>query len=104
MVFVFLCSPGFYLLSVSSRTVVVSDPKNTKGCRRLCLETHDLAASELIACREKDRIFVATLLAEHLILGTTLLHRIAQLPIDDVAREKLSRSVWVTMAEIEGDD
>ena len=86
----------------SDRTVEVSHPINTNGCAGLCLEAHDLAASKLVAYREKDRIFVATLLAEHLIDGNTLLRRIVLLPVEDVIREKLYSWVRLTIAEIEG--
>ncbi len=106
---------GFYVHGVSietatlpegwsDRTVDVSHPVGTKGCTGLCLEAHDLAASKLFAFREKDRIFVATLLTERLIEGKILLGRIAMLPVTNVVRDKLSRWVRFTMAEIEGDE
>jgi len=106
---------GFYVHGVSietatlpegwpGRTVEVSHPVGTKGCTGLCLEAHDLAASKLVAYREKDRIFVATLLTECLIEGKILLGRIAMLPVTNVVRDKLSRWVRLTMAENERDE
>jgi hypothetical protein len=61
---------------------------------------YDLAASKLVAYREKDRIFVSTLLIEELINGATLLERIRILPVDDVTRERLIRWVEVTLDDI----
>ena len=68
---------GFYVHGVSiesavlpegwiSRTVQVSHPERTEGYVGHCIEAHDLAASKLAAYREKDRIFVSTLLRENL--------------------------------------
>jgi hypothetical protein len=95
---------GFYVHGVSiesallpagweQRTIPVSDLRRTQGCTGHCPEGHDLAASKLVAFREKDRTFVVTLLAEGLIDGETLLERIADLPVDDARRDKLS--TWV---------
>jgi len=61
---------------------------------------YDLAASKLVAYREKDRIFVSTLLMEELINGATVLERIRILPVDDVTRERLIRWVEVTLDDI----
>lgn len=54
---------------------------NTRHATGHCLEVHDLAASKLVAFREKDRDFIRTLLAEGLVRPTTLRQRVAQLPI-----------------------
>jgi hypothetical protein len=89
---------GFYVHGVSieaatlpegwsDRTVTVSHPVATRGCKGLCIEAHDLAASKLVAYREKDRVFVATLLIESLIDAATLLERIRTLPVNDDTRE-----------------
>jgi hypothetical protein len=43
------------------RLIRVSNP-NTLGNTGLCLESHDVAASKLVAFREKDRDFVRVLL------------------------------------------
>lgn len=97
---------GFYVHGVSidaatlplgweERTVPVSSFHGTKGNTGYCLEAHDLAASKLVAYRQKDRVFVATLLAEKLIDGGTLLERIAALPVDSERQALLAR--WVRM-------
>jgi hypothetical protein len=106
---------GFYVHGVSieaatlpkgwsERTVTVSHPVGTRGCKGLCIEAHDLAASKLVAYREKDRVFVATLLIESLIDGATLLERVRTLPVNDDTRERLVRWVEVTFADIHNAD
>ncbi len=84
----------------ADRTVAVSHPVGTRGNTGFCLEAHDLAASKLVAYRDKDRIFVASLLEEGLIDGSTLLERIATLPIDIDRREFLERWVKITLEDI----
>lgn len=107
----FHATHGFYVHGVSieiatipegwsERTITVSHPVGTRGCKGLCIESHDLAASKLVAHREKDRIFVSTLLMEELIDGATLLERIRILPVDDVTRERLTRWVEVTLVDL----
>lgn len=107
----FHATHGFYVhgLSIESavlpggwveRTVVVSHPVGTRGCAGLCLEAHDLAASKLVANREKDRVFVTTLFIEGLIDGDTLRERIRQLPIEAHHRDRLTRWVEFTVADI----
>ncbi|MDP2401688.1 MAG: hypothetical protein Q8M66_06890 [Actinomycetota bacterium] len=72
----------------------------TRGHTGLCIEAHDLAAAKLVAHREKDRVFVATLLNKNLIEGATLIARIARLPVSDTDRDRLSRWVEITIEEI----
>src|SRR5690606_7989156 len=67
--------------SMSSRRTTVCDLQGTRGNTGHCLEAHDLAASKLVAGREKDRVFVATLLQERLIDSGVLLERVARLPV-----------------------
>lgn len=106
---------GFYVHGVSievatfpegwsERTITVSHPVGTRGCKGLCIEVHDLAASKLFAFREKDRDFVATLLIENLIDGATLLERIWTLPVNDETRDRLVRWVEVMLSEIGNTD
>jgi len=103
---------GFYVHGVSievatlpagwsGRTVAVTDSVRTRGGTGQCLEAHDLAASKLVAYREKDRVFVTTLLAEGLIDGQTLIDRIHALPVTGEVRDRLTRWVEVTVAELE---
>ena len=103
---------GFYVHGVSievatlptgwlERAVVVSDPVRTRGGTGRCLEAHDLAASKLAAFREKDRVFVVTLLSERLIDGQVLIMRIRALPVTDEQRDKLIRWAEVTIRDLD---
>lgn len=65
----------------------------------LCLEGHDLAGSKLAAFRDKDRDFVRVLLAERMIDRTTLMARIATLPIELTERER--RAEWLRLTAVE---
>jgi hypothetical protein len=107
----FHATHGFYVHGVSindtslpdgwsERTIEVSHPVRTKGHKGLCVEPHDLAASKLVAYREKDRVFVATLLNEGLIDEKTLLQRINTLPVENHIRDRLIKWVEITVAEI----
>jgi hypothetical protein len=111
----FHATHGFYVHGVSieaatlpegwsRRTRAVSHPVGTRGNTGLCLEAHDLAASKLVAYREKDRVFVTTLLSEGLIDAETLLDRVRSLPIEDDHRDRLIRWVEVTVADIAKED
>ncbi|MBU2602480.1 MAG: hypothetical protein KKA32_09975 [Actinobacteria bacterium] len=101
---------GFYVHGVSIeaatlprdwdlRTVAVSN-RGTRGNTGYCLEAHDLAASKLVAGREKDRIFAATLLMEKLVDSETLLKRSAALPVEEERRESISRWIRATVEDI----
>jgi hypothetical protein len=81
------------------RTVAVSN-QATRGNTGYCLEAHDLAAGKLVAGREKDRIFVATLLIEKLVDSETLLQRVAGLPIEAERRESIARWIRATVEDI----
>ena len=102
---------GFYVHGVSieaatlpvgwdERTIAVCDLQGTRGNTGHCLEAHDLAAGKLVAGREKDRVFVATLLLEGLINGETLLERVAELPVGPERRDPISRWVRATVADV----
>ncbi len=95
---------GFYVHGLSieaaclpvgwqDRTVDVCDPVKTRGCTGHCLEAHDLAASKLAAFRDKDRVFVSTLLLERLVRPEILMSRIALMPLEEDRRERLTQ--WV---------
>jgi Nucleotidyltransferase of unknown function (DUF6036) len=95
---------GFYVHGVSiesailpdgwqSRAVVVEN-ENTQGHRGFCLDASDLAASKLVANRDKDREFVRTLLREHVIDSRRLEERIHMLPISTEEKQRLR--VWVS--------
>jgi len=102
---------GFYVHGVSieaaalphgwdRRTVAVCDLQGTRGNTGYCLEAHDLAASKLVAGREKDRVFVATLLREGLVDGEVLLERVEELPADSELRDSISRWIRATIADV----
>lgn len=108
----FHATHGFYVHGVSievatlptgwlERAVVVSDSVRTRGGTGRCLEAHDLAASKLAAFREKDRVFVVTLLSERLIDGQVLIMRIRALPVTDEQRDKLIRWAEVTIRDLD---
>jgi hypothetical protein len=62
-----------------------------------CVEAHDLAASKLVAFRDKDRDFVLVLIAEELVKPRRLLLRVSQLPRGDrLSEEHRDRiAAWV---------
>ena len=77
------------------RTIPVSGCGPTPATGR-CLEAHDLAASKLVAFREKDRAFVRTLMVECLVHAETLLDRIVLLPVDETLHLRLEKWVRAT--------
>jgi hypothetical protein len=85
----------------SCRTVRVQNP-NTQNCTGWCLEAHDLAASKLVAFRDKDREFVRILLVNGMLTIDVLLLRIRDLPIDAETIDRLTKWVTVTGREIAG--
>jgi len=95
---------GFYVHGVSiesarlpagweDRTIPVQHPHNTAGNVGHCLESHDLAASKIVAHRDKDRDFVRTLLAEGMVDADVLCERINALP--ESVETKLRLITWV---------
>ena len=102
---------GFYVHGVSveaatlpdgwaSRTIAVRHAVDGRGGTGHCIEAHDLAASKLVANREKDRIFVTTLLSERVIDGDQLVERIQALPVDPESVARLTRWVTVTLEDL----
>ena len=65
-----------------------------------CLEVHDLAASKLVAFRDKDRDFVRVLLVEGMIDENILLLRMKELSIDPELKEKLINWVNKTIDDL----
>jgi hypothetical protein len=84
------------------RRAVKVQNTNTRQFIGWCIEAHDLAASKLVAFREKDRDFVRVLLAEALIKPRKLVLRIRQLPGKGALRERLVQWVGRTVREIDG--
>lgn len=81
-----------------ARALVIQN-ENTRENRGICVEAHDLAASKLVAFREKDRTFVRTLLIEQMIDSERLSEVIRALPVPVADRERLVS--WVELTERE---
>jgi hypothetical protein len=73
---------------------------STNGKTGWCVEAHDLAASKLVAYREKDRDFVRILLIEGMINIETLIERIRSLRIDENLHERLVQWAQYTAEEL----
>ena len=90
---------GFYVQGVGERTatlpagwrdrLVAVTGAGTNGRIGLCLEVHDLCVSKLVATREKDRAFCATLLRHRLVSGATLRERLDATEITRSARTRI---------------
>jgi hypothetical protein len=83
-----------------NRATPVVDEISTEGNIGWCVEAHDLAASKLVAYREKDRDFVRVLLTGGMINAQILLERICSLVIDEPLRERLVQWVQITAEEL----
>ncbi len=82
------------------RVTPVFDEISTNGKTGWCLEAHDLAATKLVAYREKDRDFVRILLIKEMITAKTLVERIGSLRIDEQIRDHLVQWVNLTSDEL----
>jgi hypothetical protein len=82
------------------RVTPVFDKISTNGKTGWCIEAHDLAATKLVAYREKDRDFVRILLIKEMITAKTLIERICSLRIDEQIREHLVQWVHLTAEEL----
>jgi len=76
--------------------------ENTNFKIGYCLEPHDLAASQLVAGRNKYLAFVETMIQHKIADGATLQERIALLPIPTDQKDRISRWVMNTCAENKG--
>ena len=74
---------------------------NTQWNKGICVEAHDLAASKLVAFREKDRMFVRVLLSERMIKPSKLIRLINLLPRPKEDKDRLTEWVDLTAEEIE---
>lgn len=61
-----------------------------------CLEAHDLAASKLVAFREKDRDFVRILIVEGLLSADDLQARVRGLSLEPTDQNRLLRWIQAT--------
>lgn len=101
---------GFYVHGVSLKTAAL--PKGWKERTNKvqdymdennigwCVEAHDLAASKLIAFREKDREFVRRLLLEKMIEPDELMDRIKSIEAEKVLKERALNWVQRIAAEL----
>lgn len=79
------------------RRAIAVRNENTNGSTGWCVEAHDLAASKLVAFRDKDRDFVRVLITEELVKPRKLLLRISQLERSTRVTDELRSTVvgWV---------
>ena len=94
---------GFYVHGLSLEAATLPDGwkdrtnkiqnSNTKQYAGHCVEAHDLAASKLVAFRDKDREFVRILLMKDLIHADTLAGRVESLPCSPEERARLTE--WI---------
>jgi len=87
---------GYYAHGVGPETAILPSGwferlvriqnENTGGAMALCLEVNDLAASKLVAGREKDLDFVQGLLRHGLARPDVVRDRLQSLPISDERR------------------
>lgn len=98
---------GFYVHGLSidaavlpvgweKRAIAVSN-ENTRNSTGWCLEAHDLAASKLVAFRDKDKDFVRVLLRENLIEPQELDRRLSKLPKHSQVTPQLQEAIaqWI---------
>jgi hypothetical protein len=108
---VFHSTHGFYVHGVSldsarlpngweTRVQAVTHPIATRGSTGWCVEIHDLAASKLVAFREKDREFVRTLIIEDMIDASLFRSRLDELDIDSEILDGLVTWLNATLDEL----
>ncbi len=95
-----LIEPDTLPVGWEERTVTVSDHHGTGGNTGFCLEVHDIAASKLLAYREKDRVFVTTLIKEKLINSQTLLERIQTIPLGADKIQQMRNWIRITTEDV----
>lgn len=88
---------GYYAHGVGMETAVLPEGwqdrlvpvcnENTGAGRGLCLEVHDLAASKLVAGREKDLAYVGSLVRHGMATPGPIGSRLALMPITPEARQ-----------------
>jgi hypothetical protein len=102
---------GFYVHGISiesavlpkdweQRAIAIRHPIGTRGNTGWCIEAHDLAASKLVAFREKDKEFLRLLLIEGMIDAEILTERISELDLDDQIRERLLLWLQITVKDL----
>lgn len=94
---------GYYAQGVGETTAVLPAGwrerlvpvrnENTRGATGWCLEAHDLVLSKYVAGRDKDRRFTRVALAAGLVQLEVLVERLADMPLDEAARERIRRQI-----------
>ena len=85
------------------RLVSVSNG-NTRWKTGLCLDPSDLAASKLVAFREKDREFVESMLTLGLLTVNELRHRVQSLDLSETVLARLLGWIDATEGRTHSDD
>lgn len=70
-----------------------SGQREYEGAIGWCLEPHNLAVSKLVAGREKDLSFVASLLRNRMVAMTLIRERLARVPglADEIKQNAIAR-------------
>ncbi len=99
---------GYYAQGVGPETAILPEGWQSRLVRiqntntdlkvGLCLDPHDLAASKLAAGREKDWVFVATMLQHKIVDAQTLLARLSHLPVSTERQVRLCD--WVNKQQL----
>ena len=94
---------GYYADPVGKKTAVLPRgwksrlvnlaPGDTAGAKGLCLEPHDLAVAKYAANRDKDREFLAGMVAHRMLDKELLLELLAVTPVDDEKREAMRSAI-----------
>ena len=106
---------GYYAHGVGPETATLPDgwedrlvpvqvpelPRGDKHVTAWCLESHDLVVSKCAAGRERDWEYVEEALAHRLVRLDVLRTRIADLPIDETARDRVSAMLEGIAARVE---
>ncbi len=96
---------GYYAQGVGPDTVLPAGwqgrlvPVRTSAGTGLCLEAHDLVLSKYAAGRERDHDYVRAALRHRLVARVTLLERLADLPLNHAARQRIAALVARDCAE-----
>lgn len=101
---------GFYVHGIPIETAVLPSGwqaravkvqnKNTREFIGWCIEAHDLAASKLVAFRDKDRDFVRALMANGMVKSRKVVERVRKLPRDAALQQRLIMWIHKTVQEI----
>jgi len=68
-------------------------PGDTEGAKGLCLEPHDLAISKYAAARDKEREFLAGMVAHGMLEKDRLLKLLAVTPVEEAKRAAMAAAI-----------